>query len=115
MQKISRARRGLNALLEHLPHAEVASITNQNGVIRSALRASLHPAAHNKGTLMTNDMAGPWTCVDLYDMKNGRILRYGIWNSTGATYELDKDGALVDDPIIELSDEDEESSEVHLG
>lgn len=112
MPQILSARRGINALLEHLPNAEVASITNQNGTIRAALREALHPS---NGVRYIDDMNGPWTCVDLYfhneKTGGGEIKRYAIWNSTGDVYQLDGLGEPEDDPIIKLQSESEEDSE----
>lgn len=92
----SNMRQGLNALLRHFPGADVAGVINQNDALRDIM-ASVDPPPFDFQPIGN---AGPWTCVDL--VLAGKPLRFAIWNNTGTVFRIGEDGAVVDDPFIEV-------------
>lgn len=90
----SLARRGLDRLLAHYPHADIDMIDGQSAT----------PDTEGPGPMLKlGRTEGPWVCVDL--VHGGQVARFAIWKSTGAVYRLDEHGAVEDDPFIEAGDE----------
>jgi hypothetical protein len=88
MTEPSRARRGLNLLLERYPHFDVVRVDHQRG--------------------------GPWVLVDLGQPSDGQadptleafaVHPFAIWKQTGSVYGMDEFGAVLDDPLLTLDDE----------
>src|SRR5215469_6980382 len=90
----SKAREGLNHLLEHFPDAEVLHVDHQ-GYHEEI--AAIKLGAESLESQMQSD--GPWTAVTLRHEKGP--VEYAIWNTTGAVYETDQHGAVADDPFLE--------------
>jgi|SRR5215472_1274064 len=82
----SPARRGLDALLARYPHFDVLYV--------------------ERGSAEHTRIAAPWIIVTLGQPSDNEIeafarWEFAIWKNTGAVYTVE-DGAVADDPIIEV-------------
>lgn len=92
----SNMRQGLNALLRYFPAADLVRIVNQNDTLQDIFASAPPPPFEHA---QPHD-PGPWTTVDL--VLAGKPLRLAIWNQTGHVYRVGEDGAVEDDPFIEV-------------
>ena len=98
---MSKAREGLDKLLELFPEADLAWVRQQNETIMNTYREQVKPSQYSSQEYWL--APGPWLCVDLF--VRGRILQFAIWNETGNVYRVAKEfeeypGSVSDDPII---------------
>lgn len=95
----SKARQGLDKLLELYPEAEPLQIHSQAPTVVAVYNLQ-PPDEFSRGYLASSIPRdpGPWTIADLAD--DGKALRFAIWNETGNVYRVDEHGAADDDPII---------------
>jgi hypothetical protein len=98
----SKARQGLDKLLDEYPDYEVAAVWHQKAEIEQAERRLRNIEAkllHKPPDIFNRD--GPWLCVDLW--KDGDGMRFAIWIETGNVYILDSLGAVEDEPFITIT------------
>jgi hypothetical protein len=89
----SPARRGLDALLARYPHFDVLYVE------RGSAQGEMYP--------LVDSISAPWIMVTLGQPSEGEIeafarWEFAIWKNTGSVYTM-ADGAVSDDPIIEVS------------
>jgi hypothetical protein len=94
---VPKARQGLNRLLEQYPEADVVEIIHQSLLAEVKKVAKLLHHVRPYSYFHIPD-EGPWTSITLMD--KGEALDFAIWNRTGNVYNIDKDGAVEDDPFI---------------
>jgi hypothetical protein len=94
---VSNMRQGLSALLAYYPNADLVHVENQNDTLREVMRTAPAPPFEH---WTYRSEPGPWTTVDL--VLAGKPLRLAIWNRTGNVYKVGDDGAVEDDPFIEV-------------
>lgn len=80
---VSLMRQGLNALLEQFSGLDVLKVELQ--------------------TDYEGKRPGPWTLVDLGILGWSHRKEFAIWNNTGNVYRDDEQGAVEDDPMIEVT------------
>ncbi|HEX8752110.1 MAG TPA: hypothetical protein VF731_01725 [Solirubrobacterales bacterium] len=93
----SLVRRGLDLLLAAYPHLDVLSIEWQiDG------GSELAPGRR---------WAGPWVLVELGqpsdhidELPAWAVWKFAIWRTTGSVYSVGADGAVGDDPILQLAE-----------
>jgi hypothetical protein len=89
------ARRGFELLLERHPHLDVV--------------AAWIPGRPEDPWLTPSSVVAPWLRVELGQPSEGEgvadayaVWSFAIWRSTGAVHTVDADGAVSDDPVLEL-------------
>lgn len=88
----SLARKGLDALLRLFPGREVQAIDSQPE--RPLLAEVIETGSIEELTVLAG---GPWVRVWFVGGAE-----FAIWKRTGAVYQVGHDGAVMDDPIIEV-------------
>lgn len=94
----SKAREGLDCLLELYPFADIALMLTQRREIVDALTAA---EKRDLFGLRFQLLSGSWTYADLWE--DGELKRFAIWNTTGDVYKVGEDGAVGVDPFIEVT------------
>lgn len=88
---MSKAREGLNKLLEMHSNCDVVHVDHQGFREEYAAQNAMPNEIITAGN-------GPWTQISL--KHDAGIAEYAIWNETGNVYETDQHGAVADDPFI---------------
>jgi hypothetical protein len=96
----SPARRGIDRLLATLPHRELEFLAADAGDL------AFLQAAHPRGAGEFAALETPWVVIQFVGGD-----RYAIWKRTGAVYRIGPDGAVDEDPILELERSSSERSE----
>jgi hypothetical protein len=94
----SPARRGLDALLAAMPHADIESVDAQLPHPIMVYDVDENGQRASKPYRQWDLPAGPWLLVTLADGTE-----YAIWKHTGNVYRVGPDGAVDEDPIVESS------------
>jgi hypothetical protein len=91
----SLARRGIDALLALFPWREIQAIDSQPE--RPLLATDVTTGEVSE---LTRFAAGPWVLVTFVGGSE-----FAIWKRTGTVYYVGHDGAVDEDPFIELKDD----------
>lgn len=93
----SPARKGLDALLALHPGFDVLAVEWQG-----------RPSTPEPFPPFAPSTPGPWLCVDLGQASEGEVEAFAVWRfailkTTGAVYGIGHDGAVADDPLLEVA------------